>query len=124
VRRLATLPLHPLSFVAALIATPAATQLAQLSDADLTAYAAKTYDKAAMMEQQVTLGVHHGVTVVVDFPCSDICPDYTTRVIHYTIGPGPACTAAGGVSVIRMVPYSIAEVEEEFCVPKVVVGAR
>jgi hypothetical protein len=113
-----------LPFLAALIATPAAAQLPQLSDADLTAYAAKTYDKAAMMEQHVTLGVHNGVAVVADFPCSDVCPDYTTRIIHYAIGPGPACTAAGGVSVVRMVPYSIAEVEKEFCVPKVVAGAR
>jgi hypothetical protein len=117
--RLTHLPLF-----AALIATPACAQLRQLTDADLTAYAAKPYDKAAMMEQTVTLGTHHGVTVVVDFPCSDVCPNYTTRIIHYGIGPGPACTAAGGVSVIREVPYSIAVVEKEFCVPKVVAGAR
>ena len=47
-----------------------------------------------MMEKRITLGLHHGVPVVVEFPCSDICPQYTTRIVHYDLAPGAACAAA------------------------------
>jgi hypothetical protein len=90
-----------------------------LSDDDLVAYAKQPYDKRAMMEHMVTLGRNHGQTVVVDFPCSDVCPDYTTQIIHYDVAPGAACEAAGGVTENRMVPYSIAVIEKAFCIPKV-----
>ena len=52
-----------------------------------------------MMGKRITLGRHHGVPVVVEFPCSDICPQYTTQIIHYDIAPGAACEAAGGVTL-------------------------
>jgi hypothetical protein len=94
----------------------------QLSDADLVAYAAKPFDKARLMFKQVRLGVNHGLVVLADFPCSDICPDYTTRIIHYDLGPGPACEAAGGVTATRAVPFSITVMEKQFCVPKVLAG--
>jgi hypothetical protein len=94
----------------------------QLSDADLVAYANQPFDKAAMMFKHVTLGVHHGQPVVADFPCGDICPDYTTRIIHYAVGPGPECSAGGGVVVTRGVPMGAAEGMREFCVPKVLAG--
>jgi hypothetical protein len=90
----------------------------QLSDADLIAYAARPFDKQAMMEQHIVVGVHRGVPVIADFPCSDVCPNYTTRIIHYDLAPGPACTAAGGVVQSRRVPYSIAMIEKDFCVPR------
>jgi len=90
-----------------------------LTDAALTAYAAQPFDRQAMMGRQVVIGVHHGAKVVAEFPCSDVCPDYTTRIIHYDAAPGPACDAIGGVTAIRRVPFSIAVVEKPFCVPKV-----
>ncbi|HEY2707006.1 MAG TPA: hypothetical protein VGI95_03040 [Caulobacteraceae bacterium] len=93
-----------------------------LTDADLVAYAAKPYDRAAMMEKQITLGVHHGARVLVDFPCSDICPQYTTQIIHYDVAAGAPCTAIGGVTVARNVPYSIAVIKKQFCVPRVLAG--
>jgi hypothetical protein len=111
------------AFVLLLAALAASAALADapraLTDADLVAYAARPFDKAAMMFQRVTLGEHHGATVVADFPCSDVCPQYTIRVIHYDVAPGAACEAIGGVTVSRMVPFSIAVVEKRFCVPKV-----
>src|SRR5579862_7998940 len=78
-----------------------------LSDADLVAYAAAPYNQAAMMFKHVTLGLHHGVPVVVEFPCSDVCPQYTTEIVHYDVAPGAACAAAGGVTEMRSVPFSI-----------------
>lgn len=64
-----------------------------LTDADIAAYAARPWDKAAMMDRHILLGFHNGGRVVVDFPCGDVCPDYTTRIIHYAVEP--ARDAAG-----------------------------
>jgi hypothetical protein len=94
----------------------------ELTDADLTAYAAAPFDHAAMMFKHVVIGLNHGVPVVADFPCSDVCPDYTTRIIHYDLDPGPKCVAASGAVVTRMVPVSIAVMQKQFCVPKVLAG--
>ncbi len=75
-----------------------------------------------MMFKQERLGRHHGVAVVADFPCGDVCPDYTTRIIHYDVAPGPACAKAGGVEEIKMIPRGIAVMRQPFCVPKVLAG--
>ena len=117
---------RPVLLLLAALAAPAlatATPRA-LTDADLLAYAAKPYDKAALMERRVALGLHHGAPVVADFPCSDICPDYTVRIIHYDVDPGPACARVGGVVESRSVPVSIAVTERSFCVPAVLKGKR
>jgi len=95
-----------------------------LTDADLVAYNARPFDKAAMMGHQLTLGVHHGTPVIVDFPCGDVCPQYTIRIIHYAVGPGPACQAIGGVTVTQDVPRSIATVPTDFCEPKALTVPR
>src|SRR5947209_4127841 len=76
-----------------LVACMGASAPASLSDTDLTAYAARPFDKRAMMFKHVVVGVHHGASVVADFPCGDICQDYTTRIIHYDVTPGAACRA-------------------------------
>jgi hypothetical protein len=93
--------------------------LPQLSDADLVAYAAKPFDKAKLMFKQVRLGVNRGLVVLADFPCGDVCPDSTTRIIHYDLDPGPACEAAGGATATRAVPFAISVMEKQFCVPRV-----
>jgi len=89
-----------------------------LSDADLVAYAAKPFDHMTMMFKRITIGLYHGAPVIAEFPCSDVCPQYTTRIIRFDIAPGAACAAAGGVTQVRRVPFSIAMVEREFCIPK------
>jgi len=109
---------------AALLSAHAAAAPRNLSDADLVAYAAAPFDHAAMMFKRITLGLHHGAPVVVEFPCSDICPQYTTQIIHYDLAPGAACAAAGGVTVTRRVPFSIAMVDKAFCVPKPLAAGR
>src|SRR5581483_10984142 len=87
-----------------------------LTDADLVAYAAKPFDKAAMAFKHVVMGVHHGITVLADFPCSDVCPQYTRRIVHYDLDPGPGCEAKGGVTETRFVPVSIATAPRSFCI--------
>jgi hypothetical protein len=104
-----------------LVAGPAlaGAPVRQLTDAALTAYAAKPFDKAEMMFKHVALGLHHGALVVADFPCGDVCPNYTVRIIHYDVAPGLACARLGGVTEAHSVPVSIAVTSQNFCVPAV-----
>lgn len=90
-----------------------------LSDNALVAYATQPYDKREKFNRQDVLGIHHGTKVVADFPCSDICPEYTVRIIHYAVAPGADCDKIGGVTEMRTVPFSIAVVRRPFCVPKI-----
>src|SRR5690242_5629979 len=92
-----------------------------LDDAALAAYAAKPFDKQASMGQTVELGRNHGLPVVAEFPCSDVCPQYTVRIIHYRLPGGADCVAAGGVEKSVDVPVAIAVLPKTFCIPKVLV---
>ncbi len=98
----------------------AAPALPKLSDADVLAIARSGYDKVHKMGHRDVLGIHDGITLVADYPCSDNCPIYTTRVIHYALPPDESCTRGGGVIRQRLVPVSIAMVNEPFCVPAVI----
>jgi hypothetical protein len=102
----------------------AAAEPRELTDVELIAYDARPFDHAAMMGKRVTIGLYDGARVVADFPCSDVCPNYTTRIVHLDVAPGAACAAAGGVTEARRVPFSIAMVERDFCVPRPLAGAR
>ena len=99
-------------------ASAASEAAGSISDAELRAYAAKPFDRAAMMFKHVALGRNHGAPVVADFPCGDVCPNYTVRIIHYDLPPGPACAAAGGIEQKVMVPRGIAVSSVTYCVPK------
>ena len=105
-------------------ATPAVVPADSLSDQALLDYAAKPFDKATMAFQHVTVGTHHGARVVADFPCSDLCPAYTTRIIHYEVAPGVTCKAVDGTDQLMTVPRGIAVTEELFCVPTVLAKPR
>ena len=91
-----------------------------LSDAALMAYASHSYDKRSNMNTHLALGKNRAVPLVADFPCSDVCPDYTVRVIHYDV-PVSSCSDAGGVLKSLTVPVGISATEETFCFPKVLV---
>jgi hypothetical protein len=97
--------------------TTRASEPGLLDDAALKAYAAKPFDKHAMMGQTVELGRNHGLPVVAWFPCSDVCPQYTVRIIHYRLPEGADCAAAGGVAKSVAVPVAIAVMQKTFCVP-------
>ncbi|HEV7659960.1 MAG TPA: hypothetical protein VGO55_08960 [Allosphingosinicella sp.] len=94
-----------------------------ISDQAIAAYTARPYNKAAMMGRHLVLGVHNGVRVVVDFPCGDICPDYTTRIVHYDVAVGAACARARGVVRHAIVAQGPAAFRQAFCVPRVL-GTR
>lgn len=107
--------------VALMLAAPqeAAPEPKVLSDADLIAFRQSRYDQADKMFKHEVLGIHNGVRVLVDYPCSDLCPDYTTRIIHYDKPQTKSCAQIGGVLVMLDVPRGIGMDREQFCVPKV-----
>ena len=95
-----------------------------LSDSDLVAYASSTYDKREMQDKHLVLGVHSGVRVVVDFPCSDLCPNYTTRIIHYDLPADGTCAAQGGATVLIDTPVGIEHMPVAYCVPRALAGIK
>jgi len=95
----------------------------ELSDADLLAINAEAWSKADWAFKQRRLGVHHGLEVVADHPCGDVCPQATMRIIHYLMDPGPGCERAGGVSKTIRVIAGIGLIPRDFCVPRVLADA-
>ena len=90
-----------------------------VTDAEIAAFAAVPLDKTKRGGRTRFLGFHNGTSVLVDYPCSDLCPHYTTRIIHYAVEPGPECERIGGVIREATVPRGIASVVKPFCVPAV-----
>lgn len=89
-----------------------------VTDAELVARATTVMSvKEAPVDRM--LGTHKGVPVIVDVRCGDVCPQYTVRIIHYIISPGPECTKLGGDTANIMVPVSITSRPQPFCVPHV-----
>src|SRR5262252_8143088 len=103
-----------------LLALAPATALADpVSEEMVLAYASKPYDKSTWEQGRVTLGTLNNAEVVVDYFCSDICPNYTIRIIHFRYAAG--CELMGGVEKSVMIPVSIASAPRSFCFPKILV---
>src|SRR4051794_34752609 len=109
----------PMSALILAALAAAGAQPRPISDARIAAIDASPFDRRAMMFRHELLGLNRGMRVVADYPCSDICPEATVRIIHFDRPPGRGCEAAGGVTASRMVPRSIAVVRMDFCVPAV-----
>jgi hypothetical protein len=96
-----------------------AAPIAEINDARIAAIDAAPFDREAKMFKHDVLGINRGMKVIADYPCSDLCPTDTVRIIHYDRAPGPDCEKAGGVTRDRTVPFSIAFTNRPYCVPKV-----
>ena len=90
-----------------------------ISDDEIRQAYSATYNKRWMMDKTVILGTRNGVKLIAEYPCSDLCPDSTTRIIHYDIEPGPECTKIGGTSRMEAVPISVAVAVRPFCEPNI-----
>lgn len=90
-----------------------------ISAKEVFAYASAPYD--LVENEHIVLGLLNGSPVVVDFICSDFCPDYTVRVIHYELREDQTCSSVGGVERELRIPVGIAATDEVFCFPKVLV---
>ena len=66
-----------------------------------------------------TLGRHNHVPVIVSYTCSDVCPDYTKRIVRYNLTPGEECTRVGGISKDIVVPSGIGTALRRYCIPAV-----
>ncbi|HEY8329340.1 MAG TPA: hypothetical protein VIO59_12975 [Rhodanobacter sp.] len=104
-------------------ATACAGTPAQMDTAALQAWAGKPWNKAALMNTTVELGRYRNVPVVAEFPCSDVCPQYTVRIIHYQLPPEASCAGVGGVEKEVLVPIAITVRPKTFCVPEPLVAS-
>lgn len=94
-----------------------------LDAATLQARAAQPWDKANLMGTTVALGSYRGVPVVADHPCSDVCPQYTVRIIHYQLPASASCASVGGVEKQVLVPIAITVMLKTFCIPEPLVAS-
>jgi len=104
-------------------ATACAGTPAQMDATALQAWAGKPWDKAALMNTTVELGRYRNVPVVAEFPCSDVCPQYTVRIIHYQLPPEASCASVGGVEKEVLVPIAITVRSKTFCIPEPLVAS-
>jgi hypothetical protein len=112
-----------LAVLASASCTTRATEPGTLDAAALRAWASKPWDKAALMNTTVELGRYRNVPVVAEFPCSDVCPQYTVRIIHYRLPPEASCASVGGVEKEVLVPIAIAVRPKTFCIPEPLVAS-
>jgi len=99
---------------------PIRERLAPIGDAALLDFVRQPFDP--MSDEAAwrrTLGTHHGVPVIVSYTCSDLCPDYTKRIVRYNLLPGPECERAGGISKNIVVPIGIGMGWRRYCIPSV-----
>ena len=89
-----------------------------LSDSDLLNLAAQSYDKSRMINKSVLVGTHRGTPVRVDYFCGDICPDYTTKIMHYDVAPA-VCPEGHGEVLNVGVPAAASVMLRPFCFPRV-----
>jgi hypothetical protein len=115
---LCTLFLAFILFLSACTSVTPTDQDETLTDEEILEYSMTEYDKEKMMHQTVELGNHNGASVIAEFPCSDLCPDYTTRIVRYDINIDE-CGSVDGAVQTMYVPRGIAMVEEEYCIPKI-----
>jgi hypothetical protein len=87
-----------------------------ISDDLLVDYAKSEYSRKKMMFKEFDLGKHNGIPVKVEFPCGDLCPDYTTRIIRYDV-PLDTCQDVGG----RVKDVLSGWMADTYCFPKVLI---
>lgn len=88
-----------------------------LTDADLVTYVTTPFSRQEMMFKKFILGMHNGMPVYVEFPCSDLCPDATTLYLYYDIDINN-CEKVGGV--LKEFPSFGWRPAETHCIPKAV----
>lgn len=112
-------PLSILFLLAAVAGCKAEAPNTSISDKELLDYASQRYDKGRFKEPSFTLGQLNGVEVVVEYICSDVCPAYTIRIIHFTVPVKATCESVGGVEKAVTVPMGIALARRIYCFPRV-----
>jgi hypothetical protein len=109
----------PYILVACISVAASASVVKELADKEILALAMSPYDKSEKMLTEEKLGFHKGNELIVIYPCGDICPHYTKRVIHYKVKIEKCAESGGIVKEIRVVRGRGSN-EEPFCFPKVI----
>lgn len=91
----------------------------RLTDAQLLRYAASPFDKRKRMFTREIVGLHRGIPVVADYPCGDVCPAYTRRIVRYDL-PLETCAARGGIVASERIVRGIGVATIQVCEPAVV----
>jgi hypothetical protein len=95
----------------------------RIGDAGLLRFARSRFDPFKKTGRIRVLGVHRGTLAVVDYPCGDVCPAYTRRIVHYDVPP-EACGRVGGTIVNELIPRGPAVMPIPYCEPTVIVGIK
>ena len=90
-----------------------------ISDDELLNFATSSYDKEVKMNTEEILGIHNGQKVKVIYPCGDICPTYTKRIISYSLDI-ENCTSDIGVKKDILIFRGRAAGNKSFCLPKII----
>lgn len=112
---------HPPTLARERAQREAVTMGRAITEADLLAYASAPYDKSALYGKRIPLGSLNGVGILVDHWCSNICPEYTVRVIYFVVPPEASCDSVGGVEKSVSVPMGVLRMREAFCFPRILV---
>jgi hypothetical protein len=92
-----------------------------LTDAALTVFATKSFDAGALMRKSFLLGKYNNANVIASFPCADVCPTYTVRIIYLDVEP-KTCKAVGDEQVDIHVPEGIWLSTKHYCIPKKIIS--
>lgn len=97
-------------------------KLSSIDDAAVLAFVRTPFDPMAggrWPNWPRTLGTLRGTPVVISYTCSDLCPQYTKRIVRYNVTAGPACDRIGGISKDIVVPRGIGAGKARYCIPAV-----
>jgi len=112
--------IHVLAAVATIyVPAYAADTNKPLSEETLLAYASAPFDRVD--KHIFHLGQLNGAPVIAEFICSDVCPDYTVRVIRYELKKNQTCSEVGGVEKALRIPVGIGATDKTFCFPRVLI---
>jgi hypothetical protein len=92
---------------------------AVLTDQEILDYATQPISPTKE-DHRVLLGTHNGTPVRADYPCSDECPEHTTRVVYYAV-PDAECERVDGELRGVHVPYGISVKLVAFCFPRILI---
>ncbi|MEO6968814.1 MAG: hypothetical protein ABI132_10245 [Rhodanobacteraceae bacterium] len=92
----------------------------ELDNQKILNFVTTPYSATQIPGRRLFLGMHHGARVVADFICSDVCPNYTVRVIHYDLKQDESCSAVSGIERKALIPFSITATYKAYCFPKVI----
>ncbi len=91
-----------------------------LTTAQLVSIAQQTDRQPVAGEPYLVVGIYNGREVIEEFHCSDLCPQNTTRIMHYKVPENATCDSIGGVTKSILVPIAITVLPREYCFPKAI----